>query len=85
MFKYDYGGKENVASGRVMNLITNDVARLELVTLFLGYLIIGPIEAIFVIYVLVQVVDLYFLSGLIVLCILVPSQSFISKIIDHLR
>ena len=85
MLKYNFCGKDNEASGRVMNLIANDVGRLELVTLFLGYLVIGPLEGIFVIFILVRIVDVHFLTGLVILCILVPSQSFISKIIDHLR
>ena len=68
-----------------MNLITNDVGRLDYVTLFLGYLVIGPIQGLFVIVVLVRVVDPYFLTGLGVMCILVPAQSFIGKIYDRLR
>ncbi len=85
IFKYNFCGKENEASGRIMNLITNDCGRLELVTLFLGYLIIGPLEALFVIYVLVQIVDVHFLTGLGVMCVFVPSQSIVSKMIDHMR
>ncbi len=67
------------------NLFILKGGRLELVTLFISYLVIGPLQAIFVIAVLIKVVDKHFLTGLGVMCIFVPSQSIISKLIDHLR
>lgn len=85
IFKYDFCGKENEASGRILNLITNDVGRLELVTLFLTYLIIGPLEAIFIIYILYQMIDIWFLTGLVIMCILVSAQSIITKYTEKIK
>lgn len=85
VFKYDFCGKENIASGRIMNLIATDVTRLERLVVFLPYLIIAPLQAVFVVIVLGELVDIYFLTGLCVLATFVLMQYIVSKLISHLK
>lgn len=75
----------NNSSGQLLNLISNDASRLELVLPFLPYVIIGPIEVIVVIYIMIKTIDVSILFGLVVLAIVLPAQSLLGKVYDKLR
>ena len=85
IFTYDFCTKENIASGRIMNLIATDVTRFERLIVFLPYLIIAPTQAVFVIIILCELVDVYFLTGFCVLASFVLMQYVVSKLISHLK
>jgi hypothetical protein len=66
-------------------MIANDGSRIELSIYFLPYLLIGPLQAIIIIFMLVKLIDLSVLSGLIVMAITIPAQSLLAKLFDRLR
>ncbi|KAF8936493.1 hypothetical protein BGZ58_004095 [Dissophora ornata] len=69
----------SIATGTVVNLISNDVQPFENATPFMLYAIIGPLEMIFVMYFLWKEIEVACLSGLLVFVILMPIQSFFSR------
>ena len=73
------------SGGQIMNLITNDIARLESLNIFIVYLILGPIQTAIIIYLLIYMIDISVLSGLIVMLLVVPTQAVGGKIYDHFR
>jgi ATP-binding cassette subfamily C (CFTR/MRP) protein 4 len=76
---------DSQASGQILNLITNDLGRLEYVNLFLSFLVIGPLQSGFIIYLLITMIDVSVLSGLIIMVLVVPTQIVCGKIYDHFR
>jgi ATP-binding cassette subfamily C (CFTR/MRP) protein 4 len=75
----------NYSGGQLLNLISNDGTRLEFSVYFVPYLIIGPIEAIVITYIMAKTIDVSILSGLMVLVIAIPAQSMLGKLFDRLR
>lgn len=73
------------SGGQILNLLTNDLGRLEYVNLFVSYLFIAPLEAILIIYLLIYMIDVTVLSGLIIMLLVVPTQAICGKIYDHFR
>lgn len=62
-------------AGQVVNLLSNDVARLELSVLFLHYLWVGPIEVIVISVILYQEIGVSTFFGVAFLLLFVPLQS----------
>ena len=83
--RLDFSNNGNQLTGQIINLISNDVGRLETAPLFVGYLLIGPIQAIIVIFILLYLTNFSFVIGLSLLCVFLPLQSIASKIYDKLR
>ena len=75
----------NYSGGQILNLISNDGTRIESSVYFIPYLIVGPIEAIVITYIMAITIDVSILSGLVVLLIAIPAQSLLGKIFDKLR
>lgn len=73
------------SSSQVLNLISNDLSRLEMVVHFISYLVIGPLQACLIIYLLITMIDASVLSGLIIMFFVVPTQAVCGKIYDHFR
>ena len=76
---------DSQASGQILNLITNDLGRLENVNLFISFLVIGPLQSALIIYLLISMIDVSILSGLIIMVLVVPTQIVCGKIYDHFR
>ncbi|KAF9197444.1 hypothetical protein BGZ49_002103 [Haplosporangium sp. Z 27] len=75
----------SIATGTVVNLISNDVQPFENATPFMLYAIIGPIEMIFVMYFLWKELEVACLAGLLVFVILMPIQTFFSRHFSTIR
>lgn len=71
--------------GQLINLIANDASRVESVTYFIPYLLVGPIQTIAIIILIVKLIDVSVLSGLLILVISIPSQAFLGKLNDKFR
>ncbi|GJJ70301.1 ATP-binding cassette, subfamily C (CFTR/MRP), member 4 [Entomortierella parvispora] len=69
----------SIATGTVVNLISNDVQPFENATPFMLYALIGPVEMAFVMYFLWKEIEVACLSGLLVFAILMPVQTFFSR------
>ncbi|ORZ09044.1 P-loop containing nucleoside triphosphate hydrolase protein [Lobosporangium transversale] len=75
----------SIATGTVVNLISNDVQPFENATPFMLYAIIGPIEMAVVMYFLWREINVACLSGLLVFAILVPIQTYFSRQFARIR
>ena len=69
----------------MINLVTNDGARLESIVYFLPYIVIAPVQAIVIVNILILKIDKSFLSGLFLLLVLIPVQSIFAKAYSHFR
>ncbi|KAF9927726.1 hypothetical protein BGZ65_006637, partial [Modicella reniformis] len=69
----------SIATGTVVNLISNDVQPFENGTPFMLYTIIGPVEMIVVMYFLWNEIQVACLSGLLGILLLMPIQSYFSR------
>lgn len=66
-------------------MLSNDTSRVEMAFLFLSYLLVGPLEAVFVVVVLINMIDYSILGGLLILLIVIPFQLLIGKVLNRLR
>ena len=85
VFKFDMNGKENEANGRIMNLITNDVNKFEFMFMLLGFMFIGPFQALFYVFCFARLVHVDFLFGLLTMVFAVIIQYIFSKLIDRFK
>ena len=76
---------ENQAGGQVLNLISNDAARIEVSPYFVAFLVIGPVLAISSLVMLSEVVDSTFLFGFVLIVIILLIQVILAKIYDYFR
>lgn len=72
-------------NGKIVNLITNDVQHIEEMVYFLPYFIISPLQTIVVIYILIEKVDKFFLSGLFILLSFIPMQIISGKLFSFFK
>ncbi|XP_052506052.1 ATP-binding cassette sub-family C member 4-like [Budorcas taxicolor] len=72
-------------TGQVVNLLSNDVNRLDQVTMFLHYLWVGPLQAIAVTALLWMEIGILCLAGMAVLIILLLLQSCFGTLFSSLR
>ncbi|KAG0247965.1 hypothetical protein BG011_000669, partial [Mortierella polycephala] len=75
----------SIATGTIVNLISNDVQPFENATPFMLYAIIGPVEMIAVMYFLWREIEVACLSGLMVFALLMPIQMFFSRHFAKIR
>lgn len=75
-----------VTSGRVVNLVSNDVRRFDEAGVFWPFLIVGPLELVAV-FILIgsQLGYLASFAGISTLLMLIPVQSFLARYIGRLR
>jgi ATP-binding cassette subfamily C (CFTR/MRP) protein 4 len=71
------------SNGKIINLLSNDASRIEFGFLFVPYLIISPLQAIAIIFLLVEMVDLSMLSGILLFLTVIPLQSLVAKILNR--
>ncbi|KAF9426815.1 hypothetical protein BGZ94_005973 [Podila epigama] len=69
----------SIATGTIVNLISNDVQPFENATPFMLYALIGPLETIAVMIFLWREIEYACLSGLLVFALLMPIQTFFSR------
>ncbi len=69
----------------ILNLVTNDALKIENSITYLSYLIVTPIQIVFVIILIVIFVDLSFLTGFIVLIALIFTQFVLTKFMEKAR
>ena len=85
VFKFNMSGKESEAPGRIMNLITNDVAKFENMFLQLPFLIVAPLQTIFFVVAFARLVHVHFLVGISVMVLFIPIQYIIGKLINKFK
>lgn len=64
----------NTTSGQVVNLLSNDVSRFELIALFCHYLWVGPVETIVVGILMYLEIGISAIAGIIFLLLFIPFQ-----------
>ena len=73
------------ASGRILNLLTNDSSRVERAFYFYHYLVVGPLQAVAIMILLFELVDFSILSGVLLILVLIPLQSIFGKLSNYFR
>ena len=73
---------EQNSSGRILNLLSNDGTRIEMAFYFIPYLVIGPLLAVAIVILLIEMVDITILSGILLLFIIMPLQSVLGKVLN---
>ncbi|XP_054270037.1 probable multidrug resistance-associated protein lethal(2)03659 [Macrosteles quadrilineatus] len=71
--------------GQVVNLLSNDVSRFDICTIFVHFLWVGPLETIVVLYFLWNFVGPASVFGVCVLLALIPLQAWLGKMTSGLR
>uniref|UniRef100_A0A1B0C9L7 Uncharacterized protein n=1 Tax=Lutzomyia longipalpis TaxID=7200 RepID=A0A1B0C9L7_LUTLO len=71
--------------GQVVNLLSNDVGRLDLSIIFLHYLWVGPLETLVVTYLMYREVGVSAVFGVIFLLLFIPLQAYLGKKTSVLR
>ncbi|XP_011505353.1 PREDICTED: probable multidrug resistance-associated protein lethal(2)03659 [Ceratosolen solmsi marchali] len=71
--------------GQAVNLLSNDVNRFDMATIFLHYLWIGPVETIIIMYVMFNEVQESAIIGVATLLMFIPLQGFLGKKSSSLR
>uniref|UniRef100_A0A1Q3F1A4 Putative abc transporter c family member 3 n=2 Tax=Culex tarsalis TaxID=7177 RepID=A0A1Q3F1A4_CULTA len=75
----------DTTAGQVVNLLSNDVGRLDLAVLFVHYLWVGPLETIVVTYLMYREIGLSAIFGVIFLLMFIPLQAYLGKKTSQLR
>lgn len=75
----------DTTAGQVVNLLSNDVARLEMSVLFVHYLWVGPVQVIVVTAIMYLQIGVSAIFGMLFLLAFVPFQIFLGKMNSKLR
>lgn len=75
----------DTTAGQVVNLLSNDVGRLDLAVLFVHYLWIGPLETVIVTYLMYREIGISAIFGVIFLLLFIPLQAYLGKKTSILR
>lgn len=84
-FKLNLFGPDNQLAGQLLNMLSNDGTKIELIVYFLPYLLVAPIESGIIVFILIKLIDVSILSGLVIIAISIPIQSLLGKALDKLR
>uniref|UniRef100_A0A1I8MDU6 ABC transporter n=1 Tax=Musca domestica TaxID=7370 RepID=A0A1I8MDU6_MUSDO len=79
------GAMANTTSGQMVNLISNDVGRMDTSVFHMNYIWIAPLELILVTYFMYQEIGASSLIGIAVMLLFVPIQGFLGKKTSVLR
>ncbi|KAG8242932.1 hypothetical protein J6590_056498, partial [Homalodisca vitripennis] len=71
--------------GQVVNLLSNDVTRFDIFTIFFHYLWVGPLETLVVLYFLWAFIGVASVCGVFILLALIPLQAWLGKMTSSLR
>ncbi|XP_046392416.1 ATP-binding cassette sub-family C member 4-like [Ischnura elegans] len=72
-------------AGQVVNLLSNDVNRFDIVFMFLHYLWIGPIETAIITYLLYTEIGISAILGIAALLTIIPIQGYLGKMTSSIR
>uniref|UniRef100_A0A6P4DXN6 Probable multidrug resistance-associated protein lethal(2)03659 n=1 Tax=Drosophila rhopaloa TaxID=1041015 RepID=A0A6P4DXN6_DRORH len=72
-------------SGHVVNLISNDVSRLDDGIFYLHYLLVGPLEALLVTYLMYQKIGIAAVFGVIFMVLFIPLQMYLGTKTSELQ
>uniref|UniRef100_A0A182WC63 Multidrug resistance-associated protein lethal(2)03659 n=1 Tax=Anopheles minimus TaxID=112268 RepID=A0A182WC63_9DIPT len=75
----------DTTAGQVVNLLSNDVGRLDLAVLFVHYLWIGPLETLVVTYLMYREIGYSAVYGVLFLLLFIPLQAYLGKKTSELR
>ncbi|XP_059609695.1 probable multidrug resistance-associated protein lethal(2)03659 [Phlebotomus argentipes] len=75
----------NVAPGKVVNLLSNDVNRFDMVSVFVNWLWSAPLLALTIGYILYELVGVPALIGIAIVLIVMPLQSFTGRLASKYR
>lgn len=67
----------DTASGKVVNLLSNDVSRFDIVSIFIHHMWVAPLSAVIIMYFLWTQAGLAGLIGMIPIFLVVPLQSML--------
>ncbi|XP_017004866.2 probable multidrug resistance-associated protein lethal(2)03659 [Drosophila takahashii] len=70
----------NTMSGHVVNLISNDISRLDYAQYYLHYLWVGPLQTVVVTYLMYQEIGIAAFFGVIFMALFIPLQMFLGKL-----
>ncbi|XP_046746881.1 ATP-binding cassette sub-family C member 4-like isoform X4 [Diprion similis] len=86
VLRLDQSAMNNAIAGRVTNLMSNDVARLDFFPFYFQYVWLMPFQVILIGYVMWQSVGVASLAGILILIIYaIPFQGYVSNISAKLR
>ncbi|KNC31638.1 putative multidrug resistance-associated protein lethal(2)03659 [Lucilia cuprina] len=75
----------NTTSGQVVNLISNDVGRLDTSMIHMHYLWLGPVEIVIITYLMYREIGVSSLFGVAIMILFLPLQAFLGKKTSVLR
>ena len=73
---------EHDSSGKIINLLSNDVSRIETAFHFFPNLFTGPLQVIAIILLLLEMIDLSIIVGVSLLIIVIPLQFVLGKFLN---
>ena len=76
---------ESQAGGQILNLISNDAARIEISPYFVAFLVIGPVLAVSSLVMLARIVDSTFLLGFVLIVAILLIQVVLARVYDLFR
>ncbi|EDW02798.1 probable multidrug resistance-associated protein lethal(2)03659 [Drosophila grimshawi] len=75
----------DTTAGHIVNLMSNDVGRLDLATIFVHYLWVGPLETIFITYLMYLEIGIAAVFGVAFMLLFIPMQAWLGKKTSGLR
>ncbi|XP_016989332.1 probable multidrug resistance-associated protein lethal(2)03659 [Drosophila rhopaloa] len=75
----------DTTAGHVVNLMSNDVGRLDLATIFVHYLWVGPVETLFITYLMSREIGIAAVFGVAFMLLFIPLQAYLGKKTSVLR
>ncbi|ALC40251.1 CG7627, partial [Drosophila busckii] len=75
----------DTTAGHIVNLMSNDVGRLDLATIFVHYLWVGPLETLFITYLMYLEIGIAAVFGVAFMLLFIPLQGWLGKKTSQLR
>ncbi|XP_062142485.1 probable multidrug resistance-associated protein lethal(2)03659 [Drosophila sulfurigaster albostrigata] len=75
----------DTTAGHIVNLISNDVGRLDLATIFVHYLWVGPLQTLFITYLMYLKIGIAAIFGVAFMLAFIPLQAWLGKKSSALR
>ncbi|KAL9890469.1 probable multidrug resistance-associated protein lethal(2)03659 [Glossina fuscipes] len=75
----------NTTAGQIVNLISNDVGRLDLAMLFIHYLWVGPLETLLITYLMYREIKIAAVFGVAFMLMFIPLQGWLGNKTSVLR
>lgn len=75
----------STTAGQVVNLLSNDVGRLDLAIIFIHFLWVGPVETILVTYLMYLEIGISALFGVAFMLCFIPFQAYLGRKTSQLR